>query len=656
MFQNVGGTGVIECHFLLYTDDCDEDWPFSKCDPLFTFCLSTPQRGRLTATNCNYASTSESKDVFGDTNYIDMSRLTNIGGLVNPWVVTIPRFIEQSVSLVIRVVDADIGNDDHMQTFGTVLTETVWPSKEVSQWQERVMSQNSYTMRFKVRMYCDTYYYTTTCDKYCKPQDASDGHYTCHPDTGDRICLPGWQGSLCTQDIDECALGYCVRGTCTNIPGDYICNCPPNYAGKNCSSLLNPCRYKPCQNGGTCFAHPSDHVYICICTPEWEGTNCESPKTACRTNTCLNNGTCVSSPGGTNYTCTCAAPYSGVHCETAPATTALPNVETETTSSKPSSSSLGTENTSTPEDSQGANVRHLVQEEDKGGFQYWYIAIIVAVLLIIAIVLAVLLVRRRKSKAAKSLPQSGPIITFIGQDLSFDNGTYATVNRNNSENERQTRQLPPVPGLHTKEDPVKNTYAVVNENEGATGGSKTDDSGFKKSTSDSKKTGDPAFGSLTSPANERAQTNHYADFKSLRDSQAMMDKPDESHQEEVAYHDLDDISAQMQGDNDPHDSDDGTFSYIIPDTPIVTVQTSPYDSPSNNASYYDSPKSNLPSPLVPKEEYAQLTPSDDTASNEFSPYVNAPDSDSNDDEDILQEDILKLRKDVEDSIPSYSKS
>jgi Notch-like protein len=37
----------------------------------------------------------------------------------------------------------------------------------------------------------------------------------------------GYDGAICGSDLNECTLGThtCVRGSCVNTPGSYICNC-----------------------------------------------------------------------------------------------------------------------------------------------------------------------------------------------------------------------------------------------------------------------------------------------------------------------------------------------------------------------------------------------------------------------------------------------
>ncbi|BFZ10750.1 hypothetical protein BsWGS_13789 [Bradybaena similaris] len=234
LLQVSTASGHIEVHFVRYSDTCTEIW--SACDPQFSFCLSTPQTGSLSVDNCNYASTGPSSSHFHNTNNIDMEHLTNIKGHPNPWIVAVPRFLGRLVMLVVKVSDVDVWGTDEMQTWATVLNETIWAGLEQAVWEERVMTQNSYTMRFRVRMYCDANFYTTSCDVMCVADNSSSGHYVCEEGSGRKVCLPGWQGLQCAEDVDECALSFCHSGECSNLPGDYICSCPVNYTG-NLSKL-----------------------------------------------------------------------------------------------------------------------------------------------------------------------------------------------------------------------------------------------------------------------------------------------------------------------------------------------------------------------------------------------------------------------------------
>ena len=90
----------------------------------------------------------------------------------------------------------------------------------------------------------------------CRSTDSCDGHYRCHPDTGEKICSAGYKGAECKErdvqgDDPACpTIGRCKNGgTCWN----HTCCCAKGYEGQLCGSDIIECRSSPCTNGGACF-------------------------------------------------------------------------------------------------------------------------------------------------------------------------------------------------------------------------------------------------------------------------------------------------------------------------------------------------------------------------------------------------------------------
>lgn len=61
-------------------------------------------------------------------------------------------------------------------------------------------SRNSFktTADIQYKFVCDANYYNSYCTQYCLAQDNNnDGHYTCDPTTGAKVCITGFTGADC---------------------------------------------------------------------------------------------------------------------------------------------------------------------------------------------------------------------------------------------------------------------------------------------------------------------------------------------------------------------------------------------------------------------------------------------------------------------------
>lgn len=69
--------------------------------------------------------------------------------------------------------------------------------------------------------------------------------------------------------------------------GNYTCDCPLGYSGRNCEILASLCTTNPCTNGGTCIQGPSG--YMCICPPgDFDANNNCQKFTGCHQIPCRN--------------------------------------------------------------------------------------------------------------------------------------------------------------------------------------------------------------------------------------------------------------------------------------------------------------------------------------------------------------------------------
>ncbi len=154
-------------------------------------------------------------------------------------------------------------------------------------------------------------------------------------------CSPGWSGSRCFTDIDECASNPCLEpGTdrCFNLVNSFNCTCNPGYSGVACQTEINECASNPCLNGASCTDRLA--AYNCTCRAGYAGTHCQSdvnevsvlPEDArscsfvnlplfvcacmvqCASAPCMHGGTCMDQPNA--FLCACPAGYFGNQCQT----------------------------------------------------------------------------------------------------------------------------------------------------------------------------------------------------------------------------------------------------------------------------------------------------------------------------------------------------
>lgn len=100
-------------------------------------------------------------------------------------------------------------------------------------------------------------------------------------------CPNGYsRDDLCSSEMNECDPSPCYfAADCTDLVGDYRCECPRGTYDKNCSSVCasrescDPCSPNPCLYGGTCVRPQQDFTsYMCESCPQdgkYSGPNCE---------------------------------------------------------------------------------------------------------------------------------------------------------------------------------------------------------------------------------------------------------------------------------------------------------------------------------------------------------------------------------------------
>jgi len=155
----------------------------------------------------------------------------------------------------------------------------------------------------------------TFCDNNiddCKPNPCMNGakctdgqnSYKC-------TCKDGFKGKRCQINIDDCVNQPCLNGgSCVDGINTYTCKCIPGFEGPQCGTDIDECMSGPCQNGGKCIDRVNS--YLCKCQPGFVGPKCQVDVDDCKSNPCKNNGMCIDQVNG--YQCKCNGGWGGDKC------------------------------------------------------------------------------------------------------------------------------------------------------------------------------------------------------------------------------------------------------------------------------------------------------------------------------------------------------
>ncbi|GAB5576156.1 sushi [Prionailurus iriomotensis] len=127
-------------------------------------------------------------------------------------------------------------------------------------------------------------------------------------------------------ETDECQMRPCRNGgSCRDLPGAFVCQCPAGFTGVHCETGTPPCGSgrlsgyspevdacdsSPCQHGGRC--ENGGGAYLCACPEGFFGYHCETVSDPCFSSPCGGRGYCLASNG--SHSCTCKVGYTGKDC------------------------------------------------------------------------------------------------------------------------------------------------------------------------------------------------------------------------------------------------------------------------------------------------------------------------------------------------------
>ncbi|XP_019850104.1 PREDICTED: delta-like protein A isoform X2 [Amphimedon queenslandica] len=230
LYQYSNPTSRRSDRFCCDTDGVLDGICMNPCDNDFLFCL----RVDVTSPSCQYGAYQTGLVAGGDE--LNFTGVASIGenNVSHPLLFNGTQWPENNqVDFLVRVFDLDPDGSNFIGVIGTPLTYTNasgGPSDIITLRGIRISIEASFDLR------CDTNYYGSQCDVFCRTHDEELGHYTCDSQ-GNKICSGRY-------DIEtNCTMFLPCDPVCNSnqqcIPSNNTCACIDGWRGPACNQCTN---------------------------------------------------------------------------------------------------------------------------------------------------------------------------------------------------------------------------------------------------------------------------------------------------------------------------------------------------------------------------------------------------------------------------------